>query len=217
MLASYHDRSAAYPLLALDHAKLSSLYTALCSPQPSSTFFLAFFRGKGWPSDFHGNSFVFRGRPWEQLAEFCNRLGRMFPGCSLSPSGHGQGHCAIEVTALHSEAYSTLCVGSESPEDPMVAARFFDSLADHPSRDSAISQVRDHRWFSHLRAFQKEFFPREGGESSPVLDHWTERTLYVTEESLPSCLPFSKGTSSMVDFPDTDLLTVFCGRSHWHP
>lgn len=69
---------------------------------------------------------------------------------------------------------------------------FFASLTDEP-RETANADVDEHQLFSHVRVFQKDFLPAElSSGPRKALDTWTERTLVVTEEALPGCLPFSR-------------------------
>ncbi|KAI9021111.1 dedicator of cytokinesis-domain-containing protein [Hyaloraphidium curvatum] len=52
------------------------------------------------------------------------------------------------------------------------------------------------RWFSLSRPFRRTFMPAGGSGNDDVLQLWIEKTVLITKDALPGCLPFSEVVST---------------------
>ncbi|KAI9228415.1 MAG: dedicator of cytokinesis-domain-containing protein, partial [Piptocephalis tieghemiana] len=141
-------------------------------------YFRVAYWGTGFPQGLRGRQYICRGRPWEQLGAFCERLQRRHPAARLlrssgAPSEHvrqgGGGAQYVQVTVV-------------TPEPDKPEALNILSKGDFvPPAIAAYWERNEVRKFSYSRPFRRL-------ESSKLLDVWTERTTLHTEDTFPSVL-----------------------------
>ncbi|GAA5840554.1 hypothetical protein JCM9279_007363 [Rhodotorula babjevae] len=143
-------------------------------------FFRVAFFGTRWPSSVSGKQFIHRGEPADTLGSFVERMMNKHPTATLlrtseiPPDDIQQGESQfLQVTAVAAEVDQSAHVFSG---------------ADVPAYVRAYYLHNEVNTFSFTRPLSKDVVGHRAGLSDDPAARWTEKTVFISEDSFPTVL-----------------------------
>ena len=80
----YQNETFNYISLSRLHKRMADFYDAIINQmRPESEYFRVAFYGRGFPQFIQNKSFVYRGKEYDRLSDFSNRILNQFPNAEL--------------------------------------------------------------------------------------------------------------------------------------
>lgn len=158
--------------------------------RPEPEYFRVAYYGRGFPAFLQNKVFVYRGKEYERLTDFCNRTLNQLPNAELmnklTPPGE-------EITESMQQFVQINKV------EPVMAERQ-QKLTGRPINDQILRyhRVNNIQKFRFSRPFQRRdpLLPSDDSDSNEFASLWLERTVLVTSYPLPGILRWFPVTSS---------------------
>ncbi len=173
-----------YECEIFDYVHLSSLLQRMAvfydnimkQARPEPEYFRVAYYGRGFPAFLQNKVFVYRGKEYERLSEFCGRLLNQFPNAQLMTK---LGPPGDEITESLNGQYLQI-----NKVDPIMQER--DKFRGKPVHEQILRyyKVNEVQKFTYSRPLRKG----ERDSDNEFANMWIERTTLLTSYALPGIL-----------------------------
>ncbi|MCJ1338655.1 hypothetical protein MMC09_003944 [Bachmanniomyces sp. S44760] len=187
-LASYRELAEQYENYTFDYSKLArtqrsmaKIYETIAKGESGNPrYFRVIFKGLGFPPNLKDKMFIYQGNPAEKVSTFAERILLEHPAARLAPL---EDITNAEGQYLHISAVST-----------------FRNL-DHPMYQRPRIPQSTREFLLSSQPNQFAITSRRHSPKSGVKNQWIEKTVYTTNESLPTILRRSEiGSIEVIAF-----------------
>ncbi|XP_034240436.1 dedicator of cytokinesis protein 1 isoform X3 [Thrips palmi] len=158
--------------------------------RPEPEYFRVAYYGKGFPAFLQNKVFVYRGKEYERLTDFCNRTLNQLPNAELMNKLTPPGEDITESMQQFVQINKVEPVMGERQQ----------RLTGRPINDQILRyhRVNNVQKFRFSRPFQRRdpLLPSEDSDMNEFASLWLERTVLVTSYPLPGILRWFPVTSS---------------------
>ena len=174
-LAAYRELANQYELVHFDFSKLARTQRAMATIyetvgkgewQPPR-YFRVIYRGLGFQEKLQNREFIYQGEPSERLSSFTDRIRQLHPSAQILSKGEPEDMEGQYLQILPVSVYRDL----QHPvyQQPKVAQSTRDYITSSKAQRFAVTSKRH-------------------SPASRVQDQWIEKTVYTTQEPLPTIL-----------------------------
>lgn len=190
-----------YRRLSETHAKLARFYGKIMDERRHECeYFRVAFYGLRCPEFLRDRVFVYRGKQYERLSEFCTRLLQQHPAAELLQTMRAPG---AEVTQADGQF---ILVNSVEPISRAVMVQRF---AERNTEVAWYYRTNDVSRFKYSRPYRVPVDDGGGeGDSDGIGSLWLERTEMVTRTSLPGILRWSEVKETTVSDVSVCIFTT---------
>ncbi|KAK3913017.1 Dedicator of cytokinesis protein 1 [Frankliniella fusca] len=158
--------------------------------RPEPEYFRVAYYGKGFPAFLQNKVFVYRGKEYERLTDFCNRTLNQLPNAELMSKLTPPGEDITESMQQFVQINKVEPVMGERQQ----------RLTGRPINDQILRyhRVNNVQKFRFSRPFQRRdpLLPADDNDTNEFASLWLERTVLVTSYPLPGILRWFPVTSS---------------------
>lgn len=171
----YENEVYDYNSLSYVHMKLADFFKKILKElRHESEYFRVAFYGLRFPEFLRNRIFVYRGKEYERLSEFCTRILTQHPAAELMQTLTAPGDEITQSDGMFIQINSV---------DPIMDAK----MARFKEQNISLEIVKYHLT-NNVQNFKFSRPYRDGGDDSSVSNLWLERTVMKTNFPLPGIL-----------------------------
>nr|CAD7394074.1 unnamed protein product [Timema cristinae] len=189
LVTQYEEEIFDYIQLSSLLKRMSQFYDSIMKQiRPEPEYFRVAFYGRGFPAFLQNKVFVYRGKEYERLSDFCSRTLNQLPNAELMSKLTPPGEDVTESQHQYVQINKV---------DPLMDERK-QRLSGKPVNDQILRyhRVNDVQKFRFSRPFHRRDPGVTGDADNEFASLWLERTVLVTSYPLPGILRWFPVTSA---------------------